>query len=81
MVGVLHQPELTQLEYVKLMKTFNINNDNFLCKCKLDDYPRKDYMEFGYVKPWNRFSPYIVGILLGYILHITKRKTIKLSKV
>ena len=38
-------------------------------------------MEWGYVKPWNRFSPYIVGILLGYILHITKRKTIKLSKV
>ena len=40
-----------------------------------------DYMEWGYIKPWNRYSPYIVGVLLGYLLHITKRKQFKLSKV
>ena len=40
-----------------------------------------DYMEWGYIKPWNRYSPYIVGVLLGYLLHITKTKQIKLSKV
>ena len=40
-----------------------------------------DYMEWGYIKPWNRYSPYIVGVLLGYLLHVTKRKQIKLSKV
>ena len=34
-----------------------------------------------YVKPWCRFSPYIVGILLGYFLHITKGKPFKMSKV
>ena len=34
--------------------------------------PEKSYMEWNYVKPWCRFSPYIVGILLGYILHKTK---------
>ena len=41
----------------------------------------KDYMEWAYVKPWNRFSPYIIGILLGYLLHRTKGKQIKISKV
>ena len=40
-----------------------------------------DYMEWGYIKPWNRYSPYIVGVLLGYLLHVTKRKQFKLSKV
>ena len=34
-----------------------------------------------YVKPWCRFSPYIAGILLGYVLHITKGKTFKMSKI
>lgn len=27
--------------------------------------PDQDYMEGHYVKPWNRYSPYIVGTLLG----------------
>ena len=40
-----------------------------------------DYMTWGYIKPWNRFTPYIVGILLGYFLHNTKTKPIKLSIV
>ena len=39
------------------------------------------YMIDNYVKPWCRFSPYIVGILLGYFLHITKGKPFKMSKV
>jgi hypothetical protein len=41
----------------------------------------RDYGLWFYVKPWCRFSPYIVGILLGYILHITKTKQFKISKV
>ena len=40
-----------------------------------------DYFEFNYVKPWNRFSPYIIGIILGYLLHITKKKPVKLNSV
>lgn len=43
--------------------------------------PEKDYMSWHYLKPWNRFSPYIIGILLGYALHITKSKPVKISKV
>jgi hypothetical protein len=38
-------------------------------------------MEWNYVKPWCRFSPYIIGIFLGYILHKTKGKPFKMSKV
>ena len=41
----------------------------------------KDYMTWNYIKPWCRFSPYIAGILLGYILHITKKKPIKMNFV
>ena len=40
-----------------------------------------DYYEWNYMKPWCRFSPYIIGLILGYILHITKKKPIKLNKV
>ena len=32
----------------------------------------ENYMVDNYVKPWCRFSPYIVGIYLGYLLHNTK---------
>ncbi len=34
-----------------------------------------------YVKAWTRCPPYIVGIGLGYVLHYTKKTTIKLNKV
>ena len=40
-----------------------------------------DYWEWNYYKPWCRFSPYIVGIFLGYLLHITKSKPFKMSTV
>ena len=40
-----------------------------------------DYFEWNYVKPWCRFSPYIIGLVLGYILHVTKKKPIKLNHV
>jgi len=30
-----------------------------------DEDPKYSYMEWNYFKPWNRFSPYIIGILLG----------------
>ena len=41
----------------------------------------KNYMEWFYIKPWTRFGPYIIGILLGYILHSTKSRPFKMSKV
>ena len=41
----------------------------------------KDFMTWFYYKPWTRFSPYMVGILLGYLLHNTKSKPFKMSKV
>ena len=41
----------------------------------------KDYMQWLYIKPWNRFGPYVIGILLGYILHSTKSRPFKMSKV
>ena len=44
------------------------------------DHPEKDYMQWNYVVPWCRFSPYIVGILLGYFLHNTKSKPFKMSQ-
>ena len=37
--------------------------------------PDKNYMQWNYIVPWCRFSPYIIGILLGYILHTTKGGT------
>ena len=32
-----------------------------------------------YVEPWMRFTPYIVGILLGYYLHTTKNRSVKIN--
>ena len=43
--------------------------------------PSGTYFEWNYVKPWCRFSPYIVGLLLGYILHVTKNKPVKISVI
>ena len=34
-----------------------------------------------YNQMWNRFPPYLLGILIGWILHITKNKTITVNKV
>ena len=45
------------------------------------DPAESDYFTWNYVKPWCRFSPYIIGLILGYILHISKNKPIKLNKV
>ena len=39
------------------------------------------YSEHNYQMPWCRFSPYVWGILLGYALHVTKKKQFKISKV
>ena len=41
----------------------------------------KNFMTWFYFKPWNRFSPYMVGILLGYVLHVTKSKPFKMPQV
>jgi hypothetical protein len=40
-----------------------------------------EYFKNNYIVPWCRFSPYICGILLGYVLHITKGKPFKMPKV
>jgi len=32
-----------------------------------------------YEAPWNRFQPYLVGILLGYILHLTRGQKIHIN--
>ena len=32
-----------------------------------------------YYRPWMRFTPYIVGILFGYFLHITKNRNVKIN--
>ena len=33
-----------------------------------------------YREPWSRFQPYLIGLLLGYILHYTKNKKIHIPK-
>merc|ERR1712141_154689 len=43
--------------------------------------PSGTYFEWNYVKPWCRFSPYIVGLILGYFLHITKNKQFKMNRL
>ena len=47
----------------------------------VNEHPERNYTQWNYVVPWCRFSPYIVGIFLGYLLHITKSKPFKMSKV
>ena len=34
-----------------------------------------------YEKPWCRFQPYLIGMLLGYVLHKTKNTEIKIPHV
>ena len=41
--------------------------------------PPSTYMVWNYFKPMCRFSPYIIGLLLGYLLHVTKNKTVKIN--
>ena len=43
-----------------------------------------DYMKNFYLVPWTRFQPYIVGLVLGFVLYNLKNKnktTLKLSAV
>ena len=42
---------------------------------------RFDENEDYYMKPWFRFQPYLIGMLLGYILFKTKNKEIKIPHV
>ena len=46
-----------------------------------DSEQEKDYFNWNYIKPWCRFSPYIIGILLGYLLHITKKQPFKMNRL
>jgi len=39
------------------------------------------YFMDNYIKPWCRVSPYLVGIVLGYLLHATKNKPVKIPRV
>ncbi|CAG0899053.1 unnamed protein product, partial [Darwinula stevensoni] len=56
----------------------NIHTFIFLLHSSPDDGEK--YWKF-YVKPWTRFGPYLIGLVLGYIFHRIKGKNIKLSKV
>ena len=40
-----------------------------------------EYFRDNYVAPWCRFSPYVFGILLGFALHLTKKKPFKMPRV
>lgn len=39
------------------------------------------YFDYYYDLPWTRASPYLVGILLGWFLHVTKQSNRKTPKV
>lgn len=43
---------------------------------KFDEYARLHY-----VKTYARISPYLIGILLGWLLHKTKAQTLQMNKV
>ena len=34
-----------------------------------------------YMAPWNRYQPYLVGALLGYILHHTRGQKMRLDRL
>ena len=40
-----------------------------------------DMTTYFYDVPWTRFQPYLIGILFGYLLFVTKKKEIKISHV
>lgn len=44
----------------------------------LDEDGYNLYVDF-YEAPWVRYQPYLVGILLGYILHHTREKQVKIN--
>ena len=46
-----------------------------------DDTNNEYYFNGYYVQTWTRAPPYILGILLGWLLHITKKKKIEFNKV
>ena len=62
------------------LKTFVTTKNYLLLFCHRGEMAA-DYFENNYIKPWCRFQPYLVGILLGYILHCTKSKGVKIQKV
>ena len=40
-----------------------------------------NYFDKNYIVPWCRFSPYVGGVVMGYILYRTKDKQIKIPRV
>ena len=42
---------------------------------------RQNWFADVYIKPWCRIGPYIVGIMVGYLLHITDKQKPKIHKV
>ena len=34
-----------------------------------------------YVAPWNRYQPYLVGALLGYVLHHTRGQKMRIDRL
>ena len=53
-------------------------NELFLCS---RDGSSAAFLNYYYVKPWTRAPPYLVGIWVGWYLHITKNSSIRMSKV
>ena len=40
-----------------------------------------DFMDYYYFKFWTRAPPYMVGIFIGWFLHVTKGSSMKINKV
>ena len=40
-----------------------------------------NYFDKNYIVPWCRFSPYVGGVVMGYILYRTKDKQIRIPRV
>lgn len=54
---------------------------NELIYFRVDTGTDEEYFKHYYVKPWTRASAYLMGILAGWCLHITRESKTRLSKV
>ncbi|CAG7817088.1 unnamed protein product, partial [Allacma fusca] len=43
--------------------------------------PFKNYFQGYYIKPWNRFGTYVVGIILGYLLYLRLKNPAKFKAI
>eukprot|EP00094_Tigriopus_californicus_P007785 TCALIF_07497-PA protein Name:"Similar to nrf-6 Nose resistant to fluoxetine protein 6 (Caenorhabditis elegans)" AED:0.02 eAED:0.02 QI:34/1/0.75/1/0.63/0.66/12/0/701 len=45
----------------------------------LVDFMDYDYQSESYIKPWCRCQPYILGLMVGYLVHTTKKQNLRIS--